>query len=200
MRKYIVAIALGLAAAVGVTAASAMPTKTVTHECVYVQAGHGVSYGDLNVYRKGTQYRLCIVGKRGKRGFRGHVGATGATGAQGVQGIQGIPGETGATGATGAQGLPGQDGTNGKDGSSVTAVLNDDGSISVYQDGELIGTLTSGKDGAAGPQGPAGPAGPTGATGPQGPAGPAGGNGCPGVWELHGQGNDQAYICKSATH
>src|SRR6478672_3098752 len=103
MKRTIFAVAAALALFVGVGVATAMPTRTVTRECAYVQGGHDPSRGDLNVFRYGPHMsRVCIVGKRGPHGAQGPAGEQGPQGIQGLQGIQGVAGPAGISGTAGA--------------------------------------------------------------------------------------------------
>lgn len=93
---------IGLAAVVAVSgvyvinsAMAGTTIPTVKIHCAYIQGGHGVSLGDLNVYRKGAVKRFCFVGKRGLTGATGATGETGATGPAGPAGPAGADGKDG---------------------------------------------------------------------------------------------------------
>ena len=66
MKWTIFAVVAALALFIGVGVATAMPTKTVTRECAYVQGGTTPSRGDLNVLGYGPHMsRICIARKAG---------------------------------------------------------------------------------------------------------------------------------------
>lgn len=152
-RKLVVLAALVAALAVAGIGFAAIPTKHVTHLCMYVDPRGGATMHDLDVipnqhgvlasrYGKGWR-KICITGLRGKKGAKGSAGPKGDTGPQGPAGT-GTPGPQGPAGPAGPKGDTGATGPQGP----------------------------AGQDGATGPAGPAGP---------QGPAGPPGQNGTDGL-------------------
>jgi hypothetical protein len=176
MKKYLVAFIIAALALAG-AAWSAIPTKHVTHLCVYVDPRGGATLHDLDTainqpngaHRGWT--RICISGLRGTRG---------ATGASGVNGSVGVGGPIGPRGITGADGPIGPSGPIGPAGATGPA-------------GPAGPPGTPG-DGGSGIPGPAGPAGPPGPAGTPGVDGVNGTNGADGT---NGIGNGVIYACVS---
>ena len=101
MKRLIVVLAVlaaTVSAVMGVAHAASTSIPTVKIHCAYIQGGHGVSLGDLNVYRKGAVKRFCFVGKQGVPGPAGQTGAPGPQGPQGAVGPQGPAGPAGKDG------------------------------------------------------------------------------------------------------